>query len=76
MNAGKNKAKGTKVIFDLGANAGIFRLAALAVQHDATEHAFELAPEIAAHLRWEKSGEWMRSLDNFIARRVCSEQGS
>ncbi|PYR30079.1 MAG: hypothetical protein DMF90_28475 [Acidobacteria bacterium] len=43
-------AKG-EVIFDVGANAGIYSLAALAVQPDATVHAFEPTPEIAAGLR-------------------------
>jgi FkbM family methyltransferase len=44
-------AKGAKVILDVGANAGIYSLAALAVQPDATVHAFEPTPEIAARLR-------------------------
>ena len=44
-------AKGAKVIFDVGANAGIYSLAALALQPDATVHAFEPTPEIAARLR-------------------------
>jgi FkbM family methyltransferase len=39
------------VVFDVGANAGIFSLAAIAVQHDATVHAFEPTPEIATRLR-------------------------
>jgi FkbM family methyltransferase len=44
-------ARGAKVIFDVGANAGIYGLAALANQPDATVHAFEPTPEIAARLR-------------------------
>jgi|SRR5580658_1408254 FkbM family methyltransferase len=44
-------AKGAKLIFDVGANAGIYSLAALAIQPDATVHAFEPTPEIAARLR-------------------------
>ena len=44
-------AKGAKVILDVGANAGIYSLAALAIQPDATIHAFEPTPEIAARLR-------------------------
>src|SRR5580700_9037165 len=44
-------AKGAKVILDVGANAGIYSLAALAVQPDAMVHAFEPTPEIAARLR-------------------------
>jgi FkbM family methyltransferase len=44
-------AKGVKVVFDVGANSGIYSLAALAIQPDATVHAFEPTPEIAARLR-------------------------
>ena len=40
----EQEAKGARVIFDVGANAGIFSLAALAVQRDATVHAFEPTP--------------------------------
>ncbi|MGB6477836.1 MAG: FkbM family methyltransferase [Candidatus Sulfotelmatobacter sp.] len=44
-------AKGAKIILDVGANAGIYSLAALAIQSDAIVHAFEPTPEIAARLR-------------------------
>jgi FkbM family methyltransferase len=44
-------AKGGKVMFDVGANAGIYSLAALAIEPDAIVHAFEPTPEIAARLR-------------------------
>jgi len=44
-------AGGAKVVFDVGANAGIYSLTALAIQRDATVHAFEPTPEIAARLR-------------------------
>src|ERR1700730_12543215 len=44
-------AMGAKVVLDVGANAGIYSLAALAIQRDATIHAFEPTPEIAARLR-------------------------
>ena len=44
-------AKDAKVVLDVGANAGIYSLAALAIQPDATVHAFEPTPEIAARLR-------------------------
>ena len=46
-----NESRGAKVVFDVGANVGIFSLAALAVQRNLTVHAFEPTPEIAAHLR-------------------------
>ena len=44
-------AKSAEVIFDIGANAGIYSLAALAVRPDAVVHAFEPTPEIAGRLR-------------------------
>ena len=44
-------SKGAKFIFDVGSNAGIYSLAAIAVQPDVVVHAFEPTPEIAARLR-------------------------
>jgi FkbM family methyltransferase len=44
-------ASGAKVIFDIGANLGIYSFAALAAAPDATVHAFEATPEIASRLR-------------------------
>jgi FkbM family methyltransferase len=44
-------AKNAPVVFDIGANAGIFSLAALSVNPAAMVHAFEPTPEIAARLR-------------------------
>jgi FkbM family methyltransferase len=44
-------AKDAEVIFDVGANAGIYSLAALAAQPAAVVHAFEPTPEIAGRLR-------------------------
>jgi len=44
-------AKNAEVILDIGANAGIFSLAAAASNPNAVIHAFEPTPEIAAHLR-------------------------
>lgn len=43
-------AAGAEVVFDVGANAGVFSLAALAAQPDVLVHAFEPTPEIAARL--------------------------
>ncbi|MDZ4821556.1 MAG: FkbM family methyltransferase [Planctomycetota bacterium] len=51
LDCWENEAKGAKVIFDVGANAGIFSLVALAVKPDAVVHAFEPTPEIATRLR-------------------------
>ncbi len=47
----QNAAREAEVIFDVGANAGIYSLAALAAQPAAVVHAFEPTPEIAARLR-------------------------
>ena len=47
----ESAAKGARFIFDVGAKAGIYSLAALAIQPDATVHAFEPTPEIAVRLR-------------------------
>lgn len=44
-------AKQADTVFDIGANAGIFSLAALAANSRAIAHAFEPTPEIAARLR-------------------------
>ncbi len=44
-------AKDANIIFDVGANAGIYGLSALAAQPRAVVHAFEPTPETAAHLR-------------------------
>ncbi len=44
-------AREARVVFDVGANAGIYSLAALSSNPDATVYAFEPTPEIAARLR-------------------------
>jgi FkbM family methyltransferase len=44
-------AKGAKIVLDVGANAGIYSLVALAAQPDLIVHAFEPTPEIAGRLR-------------------------
>ncbi len=51
LSCWETAAKGAKVILDVGANAGIYSLAALAIEPEATVHAFEPTPEIAARLR-------------------------
>jgi len=51
INCWQSMAKGAKTILDVGANAGIYSLAALAVQPNANVHAFEPTPEIANRLR-------------------------
>jgi FkbM family methyltransferase len=61
-------AKGAKVVLDVGANAGIYSLAALAAQPDAVVHAFEPTPEIAAHLRVTAK---LNGLDNLYIHEVA-----
>jgi FkbM family methyltransferase len=61
-------AVGAKVVFDVGANAGIYSLAALAVQPDAIVHAFEPTPEIAARLR---AAATLNGLDNLSIHQVA-----
>jgi len=68
-------AKGAKVVLDVGANSGIYSLAALAIQPDATVHAFEPTPEIAARLRTTAN---LNGLDRLYVHEVAvsSENGS
>ncbi len=47
----EREAVNARTVFDVGANAGIFSLAALGVNPQAAVHAFEPTPEIAARLR-------------------------
>jgi len=51
LDCWREAAKGAKMIFDVGANSGIYSLAALAIEPDAIINAFEPTPEIAARLR-------------------------
>jgi FkbM family methyltransferase len=51
LEAWRTAARGAQVVFDVGANAGIYSLAALDAQPDASVHAFEPTPEIAAGVR-------------------------
>jgi FkbM family methyltransferase len=64
----QNAAKGAKVILDVGANAGIYSLAALAIQRNAIIHAFEPTPEIAARLRTTAS---LNELGNLHVHQVA-----
>ncbi len=51
LSVWQREAKGARVIFDVGANLGIYSFAALAAEPEATVHAFEPTPEIASRLR-------------------------
>lgn len=61
-------AERAKIVFDVGANAGIYSLAALAVRPDATVHAFEPTPEIADRLRVTAK---LNALDNLCIHQVA-----
>src|ERR1700720_4582731 len=61
-------AKGASVVLDVGANAGIYSLAALAIQPDASVYAFEPTPEIAARLRATAK---LNGLDNLYIHEVA-----
>jgi FkbM family methyltransferase len=57
----RREAKGTSVIFDVGANAGIYSLAALASDPNVAVYAFEPTPEIESKLRQNAE---LNKLDN------------
>ena len=68
-------AAASNTIFDVGANVGIYSLAALAVQPQAHLHAFEPTPEIADQLR---STATLNALDRLYVHQaaVSSRTGS
>ena len=87
LDCWQEAAKGTKVILDVGANAGIYSLAALAIEPGAFVHAFEPTPEIAARLRKTAKLNGLRRLHvhevavssksgHASLRRVCGELGT
>lgn len=68
LDCWQQKARGARVVFDVGTNAGIFSLAALAAQRDAVVHAFEPTPEIATRLRKTAT---MNGLDQLHVHQVA-----
>ena len=66
-------AKGAGVVFDIGANAGIYSLAALAVEPRAVVHAFEPTPEIAQRLRKTAAMNALSSLQ--VHELAISDEG-
>jgi FkbM family methyltransferase len=68
LNCWTKAAKEAEVIFDVGANSGIYSLAALASQPNAIVHAFEPTPEIAGRLRQTAQ---LNHLDNLIVHEVA-----
>ena len=61
-------ARSASVVFDVGANAGIFSLAALAASPGATVHAFEPTSEIAQRLRATAA---MNGLDTLMVHEAA-----
>jgi FkbM family methyltransferase len=51
LDCWREAAKGAKIVFDVGANAGIYSLAALASEPEVVVYAFEPTPEVASRLR-------------------------
>jgi hypothetical protein len=68
LNCWAEAAKDAKVVFDVGANCGIYSLASLASQPVAVVHAFEPTPEIARRLRETAK---LNCLDNLIVHEVA-----
>ncbi len=68
LDCWEKEVRGAKVIFDVGANAGIYSLVALAIQPDVIVHAFEPTPEIAAHLRETAA---LNGLDHLFVHEVA-----
>jgi FkbM family methyltransferase len=61
-------AEQAQVIFDIGANSGIYSLAALSSQPNAVVHAFEPTPEIAARL--QKTAQ-LNHLNNLLVHELA-----
>ena len=87
LDCWQEAAKGAKVILDVGANAGIYSLAALAIAPDALVHAFEPTPEVAARLCKTAKLNGLRRLHvhevavssksgHATLRRCCGELGT
>jgi FkbM family methyltransferase len=68
LNCWVKAAKEAKIVFDVGANFGIYSLASLASQPAAVVHAFEPTPEIACRLREIAK---LNCLDNLIVHEVA-----
>lgn len=73
LSCWETAARGARVVLDVGANAGIFSLAALATNGDATVHAFEPTPEIAARLRETAK---LNGLDRLHVHEVAVSSGN
>ena len=70
----QNLARRSTTIFDVGANAGVYSLAALSANPGASVHAFEPTPEIAERLRQTKA---LNGLANLVIAEtaVCHHSG-
>lgn len=67
-------ARDSHVIFDVGANAGIYSLAAISANPNAMVHAFEPTPEIADRLRQVKARNGLHDL-TIVEAAVCDSAG-
>ena len=70
----RSLAQRSEVIFDVGANVGIYSLAAISANPGAKLHAFEPTPEIAEQLRRTKA---LNALTNLVIAEtaVCDTSG-
>jgi FkbM family methyltransferase len=73
LDCWEKEAKGARTVVDVGANAGIFSLAAIAVQPDAVVHAFEPTPELAAGLRETAA---LNGLDRLHVHEIAVSEGN
>ena len=75
LSCWETAAKGAKVVLDVGANAGIYSLAALAIQPDAIVHAFEPTPGNCSSAARNREAKWARSPVRSRGRRSSSKNG-
>lgn len=70
----RDLARQSQVVFDVGANAGVYSLAALSANPDCSVHAFEPTPEIADRLRQTKQRNDLTGL-TIAELAVCEATG-
>ena len=83
LDAWSEAARDAHVVFDVGANGGIYSLAAIAARPTAVVHAFEPTPEIAERLRQTIRMNGLSAtvhetavsqLDGYAALRRCGQE--
>jgi FkbM family methyltransferase len=70
------EAAKASVIFDIGANAGIYSLAAAASNPEVVVHAFEPSPDIAAHFRHTVAQNYLQNRIHVHQCAVTREGGT